>query len=35
VASTKKAKTLMPRLRDAVVSERDAVQPLDYILITR
>jgi 4-amino-4-deoxy-L-arabinose transferase-like glycosyltransferase len=35
VASTKKAKTLMPRLRDAVVSQPNAAQPLDYILITR
>jgi 4-amino-4-deoxy-L-arabinose transferase-like glycosyltransferase len=35
VTSTEKAKTLMPKLRGAVLSESKAVQPLNYILITR
>ena len=35
VASTEKAEMLMPKLRDAVLSELKAAQPLDYILITR
>ena len=35
VASTEKAEMLMPKLRDAVLSEPKAAQPLDYILITR
>ena len=35
VASTEKAATLMPKLRDAVFSESKQAQPKDYILITR
>ena len=35
VASTEKARRLMPKLRDAVVSESNAAQPLEYTLITR
>jgi 4-amino-4-deoxy-L-arabinose transferase-like glycosyltransferase len=35
VASTEKAKTLMPKLRDALVSQPNAAQPLEYLLITR
>jgi 4-amino-4-deoxy-L-arabinose transferase-like glycosyltransferase len=35
VASTEKAKTLIPKLRDAVVSESNTAHSLDYVLITR
>ena len=35
VASTEKAKTLMPKLRDAILSKSNPAQSLEYILITR
>jgi len=35
VASTEKATTLMPRLRDAVLSESKQAQAKDYVFITR
>jgi 4-amino-4-deoxy-L-arabinose transferase-like glycosyltransferase len=35
VISTEKAKALIPNLRDAVVSNPNAAQPPDYLLITR
>jgi hypothetical protein len=35
VASTEKARTLMPKLRDAVLSQLSQAQAEDYVLITR